>query len=366
MSRADTYKELIDACKYDEADKLKKEALDEAREYLRHGMHFGEAMQKAGFEENDEPLSILDEDILKGREKKLFFPNIPPFEYIQPMKNAERIDKSLKCKGYDISVEGHLLSYRGELEQHKVDIFLDNFDIGLEKTFSLVKNFCVTISNNTERPSFLKNAIIGLCKILDKKGGRGIVSQFLMLYGLLSWFKSNEHTFSTAERNEAYYLYEWIRNRFEDVFIFYFNTFRHDSDSAPLDNLLRFIVEKGQARHQSDTSVQQSDSVEPQRVINTDELGSYFKNSFKGGGYGSINHFNTLIKELRTNRTAKEFAQIALLAYEGGKMNSRRPVDFTEWHKIFCACVGCEYVEYKPNKLRNPRKSIKELFNYLY
>jgi hypothetical protein len=240
MSRADTYKELMDACKYDEANKLKKEALDDVREYLWHGMPFGEAIQKVGFEANDEPLNILlDEDVLKGREKKLFAPNIPPFEYIQ--REDESLDRLLMCEEYYIHAP--LSGYINELKQYNVDVFLEKFNRvdGLSKRldiklriFGLVHTICWEINRKSDSPLYLQNIIINSCKALDKMGGRGIVIQILTLYGLMSWLERG----SEVEQNEADDLFQWVNKRFNEVCIFYFLTFDHNSDSVPLDNLL--------------------------------------------------------------------------------------------------------------------------------
>jgi hypothetical protein len=79
-----------------------------------------------------------------------------------------------------------------------------------------------------------------------------------------------------------------------------------------------------------------------------------------------INHFDTMMEELKTNRTAKEFAQIAYLIYQSKQMNNRKPNTFADWYKIFCKNIGIEQVKgYKPNNLKNPSDAIKKLFNYL-
>ncbi|OAV63465.1 hypothetical protein Barb6XT_03144 [Bacteroidales bacterium Barb6XT] len=105
---------------------------------------------------------------------------------------------------------------------------------------------------------------------------------------------------------------------------------------------------------------------ESQRIIKEDNLKIYFNATFKGMGNGNINHFNTLISELKNTRAVKEFGQIALLIYKSGKMNDRKPKTFREWYRIFRNCIGCEYVKsYEANKLSNPTEELKNLFNYL-
>ena len=103
----------------------------------------------------------------------------------------------------------------------------------------------------------------------------------------------------------------------------------------------------------------------PQRIINTEELGTYFKPIFKGMGNGNINFFNFFIEELKTNRSAKEFAQIALMCWEGKQMGNKKPKTFSKWYGIFCECVHCEKKTYKPNQLMPVPKNIISLFPYL-
>ncbi|MDR2441639.1 MAG: hypothetical protein LBE12_19935 [Planctomycetaceae bacterium] len=107
-------------------------------------------------------------------------------------------------------------------------------------------------------------------------------------------------------------------------------------------------------------------TVKPQRTINRENLKDYFKSAFKGMGNGSINYFESMIEDLKTDRSAKEFAQIAYLIYESSHLNDRKPATFAEWHKIFCESIGIKQGKgYKPNHLKNPRDGIKNLFNYL-
>lgn len=102
-----------------------------------------------------------------------------------------------------------------------------------------------------------------------------------------------------------------------------------------------------------------------EREIKVLEFEQYFKPSFRGIGEYNINHFVSLIEDLKQNRSAKEFAEIALLIHESKHMNSRKPVYFTEWYQIFCECVGCEQKKYDPKDLRPIRESVKNLFGYL-
>lgn len=102
------------------------------------------------------------------------------------------------------------------------------------------------------------------------------------------------------------------------------------------------------------------------RSIKEDELKSYFKLSFKGGGNGNIDYFtNNLLPDLRQNRTDKDFARIAYMIYDNEKLQgSMRPNTFKEWYRIFCKLVGCGFHEYKPNAL-SADDSFKKAFYYL-
>jgi hypothetical protein len=104
----------------------------------------------------------------------------------------------------------------------------------------------------------------------------------------------------------------------------------------------------------------------PQRTINNEELEQYFLPAFKGNGDVKINYFEMLITELEINRTAKEFAQIALMIYRGKQMSRRKPKTFAKWYKIFCGCIGVVPAKgYKPNNLNTPSEALIKLFNYL-
>ena len=102
-----------------------------------------------------------------------------------------------------------------------------------------------------------------------------------------------------------------------------------------------------------------------QRQIDVKELSKYFKPTFKGMGNGSINYLDIMIDELKTERTAKEFAQIALMIFNSQHLNDRKPPTFENWYKIFCSCIGCEKKTYQPKDLRSPKDSLIKLFNYL-
>ena len=102
-----------------------------------------------------------------------------------------------------------------------------------------------------------------------------------------------------------------------------------------------------------------------QRIIDSERLKDYFNSTFKGMGNGNIDYFNTFIDELKRDRTAKTFAQIALMCHNGNQMSNRRPKTWQEWYSIFCECVQCEKKTYKPKDLKPIPENIEKLFNYL-
>lgn len=109
------------------------------------------------------------------------------------------------------------------------------------------------------------------------------------------------------------------------------------------------------------------DEGEVQRRIKEDELKPYFQVAFYNTKNGGIDWFAHLCEDLKQGRTAKDFARIAYMIYDGGwLLKAKRPSTFSEWYQIFCDLVGCDRKKYKPNKvkdgldgfsyLQNPRK----------
>lgn len=106
---------------------------------------------------------------------------------------------------------------------------------------------------------------------------------------------------------------------------------------------------------------------EAESQIKEDELKPYFQVVFYNTKNGGIDWFAHLLEDLRQERTAKDFARIAYMIYDGGYMlPTKRPSTFSKWYQIFCDLVGCERKTYKPNDvkdgldvffyLKNPRK----------
>lgn len=109
------------------------------------------------------------------------------------------------------------------------------------------------------------------------------------------------------------------------------------------------------------------DGEQHEREIKEDELRGYFKIVFLGAGNGNIDYFtNNLLPDLKENRSDKDFAKIALMIYNNGKLtSSMRPKTFKEWYKRFCDMVGCGFHrDYKPSIL-DAGNDFKQAFYYL-
>lgn len=116
-------------------------------------------------------------------------------------------------------------------------------------------------------------------------------------------------------------------------------------------------------------SPQKDKSIKKERILKEDSLKEYFTLTFKGGGNSAtkINYFTEfLLPDLKIDRNDKDFARIAYLIYESGKLiKTMRPKTFKQWYSIFCKLVGCKYnVNYKPSNLKIGDE-FKKNFNYL-
>lgn len=132
----------------------------------------------------------------------------------------------------------------------------------------------------------------------------------------------------------------------------------------------RMIVEMIERLKTLDNPSPQKDKpIKKERILKEDDLKEYFTLTFKGGGSSTtkINYFTEfLLPDLRIDRNAKDFARIAYLIYESGKLiKTMRPKAFNQWYSVFCELVGCEYnANYKPSNLKIGDE-FKRQFNYL-
>ncbi len=104
------------------------------------------------------------------------------------------------------------------------------------------------------------------------------------------------------------------------------------------------------------------------RVIDSDKLKIYFKNTFKGGGNNNHDHFGEMIESLKNEYSDKDFARIAYLIYTSTKLNDReKPGTFKKWYEIFCESIGIfPNKGYKPNNLKiDSEHMIKKVFEYI-
>ncbi len=103
------------------------------------------------------------------------------------------------------------------------------------------------------------------------------------------------------------------------------------------------------------------------RKINESELLKCFQIAFRGGGNGKIDYFtNNLLPDLEQNWSDKDFAKIALMIYNSGKlMSAMRPSTFRAWYEKFCVLIGCKFhKDYKPSILE-PDDNLRRVFYYL-
>ncbi len=81
--------------------------------------------------------------------------------------------------------------------------------------------------------------------------------------------------------------------------------------------------------------------------------------------------FNIITRELVIQRSAKDYARIALIIYKSPTWNKKyKDMTFGEWYKIFCSIVECTYDKnYKLCKVSPQEKAYKDLepkFGLLY
>jgi len=118
----------------------------------------------------------------------------------------------------------------------------------------------------------------------------------------------------------------------------------------------------------TDNAISKSEPNTPKKEADNqpqyDKLRDFFVPAFKGMN-GGVDFFTSMVNNLKTPRSGKEIAQIAFMAYGGGRLNRRKPNTFREWHRLFCDCLVLKHVTYDPNKLKKISENLKNLFNYL-
>ena len=98
------------------------------------------------------------------------------------------------------------------------------------------------------------------------------------------------------------------------------------------------------------------------------DFAEHFTAPFRGIGTGNIDYYKQLedsLTDRAKKRSVLEYAKIAHLIYNSGKMSRLKPNSFTHWYKYFCQIVGCEHnPDYKPAKLKDT-KGLEKEFYYL-
>lgn len=176
-------------------------------------------------------------------------------------------------------------------------------------------------------------------------------------------FKIDPHPIGRRDTLARYYMRGWIEDiRDKEKFI------REDAQrfyEVYLQEMeLRNMLSKS---HGDVLSEQESERKQNEREINEDGLRECFRIAFRGAGNGNIDYFtNNLLPDLKQNWSDKDFARIALMIYNSGKlMPVMRPNTFKTWYRKFCELVGCGFHEdYKPSILKADDK-FKRIFSYL-
>ena len=127
--------------------------------------------------------------------------------------------------------------------------------------------------------------------------------------------------------------------------------------------------QESQPTDEQDTPNKSMQKANSRQILKEEELKKYFSLSFKGGGNSAtkIDYFTEyLLPDLKVNRTDKDFARIALLIYDSGKLNqSMKPRTFTMWYQTFCCLVGCKYHKHYKRSNLGVDDKFKKSFNYL-
>lgn len=151
-----------------------------------------------------------------------------------------------------------------------------------------------------------------------------------------------------------------------------YNKMKAEEEAARHETIMinREIAELQLDKVNEEAVKQTEQKVEPQQpsaIIIDEELEQCFKSNFRGIGGNHINYYkNSLLPRLKIQRSNKEYARIALLIYESGKL-SNKPTKFSTWYKRFCELIKCNYNKgYNPASLKDQYfDKLKEEFNVL-
>jgi hypothetical protein len=291
----------------------------------------------------------------------------------------EGLDEFLMIEAFGLKCS--LIPFLDELKRFGVVGEFFNKDI-TQSLFAVLKREAEFIKGNTDAPAKVENHIGNTIKTFDGIPIYGLFFQILILQGLCRWLEGVNLNEGDNGYDEALSLHGWLCSHLMEKELSFCYTPYGETDKEILKPLCDYLYSTEIGKliqtklfgnnpqlnvigENPPLDTKKEDTVKPQRTINVEKLKGYFKSTFKGMGNGNIDYFSWLIGHLKINRNEKEFAQIALMIYDSGKMNNTKPCTFREWYRIFCDCVGCEYKSYDKNKLRNPREDIKNVFNYL-
>jgi len=259
------------------------------------------------------------------------------------------------------------LSLTDFLEEIKQDYKFSIYDKELESCQKILRfeleDYLERVSNNFENADKVYSDLISW-ELSMKFGG-------LSPYDLPILWIMKEILLEKIEDNFYYRTFKFLKRDKH----FKIDSFETPFDSNGMDESTIAIHEatrKGYNRAfkdfnslEQETNDKNENTDKPERIIDSERLKGFFNSTFKGMGNGNIDYLSTFIDELKRDRTAKAFAQIALMCYNGKQMNDRKPKTFSEWYSIFCECVMCEKKTYKPKDLSPITENIEKLFNYL-
>lgn len=176
-------------------------------------------------------------------------------------------------------------------------------------------------------------------------------------------FKIDLHPIGRRDTLTRFYMRGWIKDiPDKEKFI------REDAQSFYEVYLQEMNLRNMLSQSQENFSVERENECrQNEREINEDGLRECFRIAFRGAGNGNIDYFtNNLLPDLKQNWSDKDFAKIALMIYDSGKlMPAMRPNTFKSWYEKFCGLVGCRFhKDYKPSIL-NPDDNLRRIFYYL-
>lgn len=229
------YDELMANKRFEEADRLQKDALVYANKCVSEGHTVDDAMQKAGFVKSEYLQKILDNLWSKAKEENPYFPFPLPFAEVK--KEDEELDSLFGSQGYNIT-GGWLRPYFDELNRYRVNELLDKVGFPLKYMLTLIKEIGENIRNNSDKSTILHNSILDVLNRFNEYPGSGQVIQLLFLLGIIKWFEGCDINEGDKGYNEAKNLHDRIVSLFIEIYVIYSLYIDKDEHSKPLDEFL--------------------------------------------------------------------------------------------------------------------------------